>query len=306
MYPTMLCPGEYFVTVTDAMGCTVSDSVEVLTIPSVVASFTMVPDSVNPYSFWVFNSSSGPSLYNLWDFGDGVTSTAPAPTHTYYTPGTYTVCLSAVSTVCGADTVCHVVVPDVPASCLALFNIGDDTVSSNPDDHYIYNLSYGSSLTYLWSFGDGTNSTLATPSHIYSGAGPYTLCLTVDNGAGCTQTYCDTLFSADSLNRAGNISFVTYDVAPPSDITTSLASSAKPALKVYPQPASSSLTIELGISRKDLSFEIIDVLGKVVLREDNLAGEIFNLSLDGLASGLYMYRLKGGEVILAADKLIIR
>jgi PKD repeat protein len=41
----------------------------------------------------------------LWDFGDGNTSPAQNPTHTYATNGTYTVCLTVVDA-CGADSSC--------------------------------------------------------------------------------------------------------------------------------------------------------------------------------------------------------
>jgi PKD repeat protein len=47
----------------------------------------------------------------------------------------------------------------------------------------------GSILTYLWEFGDGTNSILANPVHTYTNIGVYNVCLTIT----CTKsdgTYC--------------------------------------------------------------------------------------------------------------------
>ena len=42
--------------------------------------------------------------------------------------------------------------------------------------------STGESLTYAWEFGDGGTGSGATPSHTYSGAGSYTVTLTVSDG----------------------------------------------------------------------------------------------------------------------------
>lgn len=47
-----------------------------------------------------------------WDFGDGNTAAVQNPSHTYATPGTYTVCLIA-GNACTTDTVCQdIVIPD--------------------------------------------------------------------------------------------------------------------------------------------------------------------------------------------------
>ncbi|MCH8319096.1 MAG: PKD domain-containing protein, partial [Bacteroidetes bacterium] len=49
-------------------------------------------------------------------------------------------------------------------------------------------------LTYAWDFGDGAGtSTLQTPSYTYGIAGTYQVCLTIDDGFGCTDTYCDSV-----------------------------------------------------------------------------------------------------------------
>jgi PKD repeat protein len=44
--------------------------------------------------------------------------------------------------------------------------------------------SSGSPTSWSWAFGDGTTSTVQNPSHTYSGAGRYTVSLTVTNGVG--------------------------------------------------------------------------------------------------------------------------
>ena len=41
--------------------------------------------------------------------------------------------------------------------------------------------SIGAPTAWLWDFGDGTNSTLQSPAHIYNLAGNYTVKLTVSN-----------------------------------------------------------------------------------------------------------------------------
>jgi PKD repeat protein len=54
--------------------------------------------------------------------------------------------------------------------------------------------------TYLWSFGDGTTSTQASPTHTYAaGNQTYNVCLTyTDSAQNCTDTYCDNFVYVDS------------------------------------------------------------------------------------------------------------
>lgn len=54
----------------------------------------------------------------LWDFGDGNTSTVQSPSHTYASPGVYTVCLTTANA-CGPDTGCDAVGP-VPVELMTL------------------------------------------------------------------------------------------------------------------------------------------------------------------------------------------
>ena len=59
-----------------------------------VASFTWTASSLTAPSAVTFNNKSTNSSSYLWDFGDGGTSTAYIPTHTYTAGGTYTVKLT--------------------------------------------------------------------------------------------------------------------------------------------------------------------------------------------------------------------
>ena len=62
--------------------------------------------------------------------------------------------------------------------------------------------------SWSWDFGDGTQSTAQSPSHMYANAGDYTVVLTASNAAGADQqtqtvhvTAVATVFAADSFGR---------------------------------------------------------------------------------------------------------
>jgi hypothetical protein len=66
--------------------------------PEVIASFNAAPTSgLAPLEVTFTNTSTGTLTANLWNFGDGITSTLTSPVHIYDTIGTYTVTLTADS-----------------------------------------------------------------------------------------------------------------------------------------------------------------------------------------------------------------
>lgn len=74
--------------------------------PGVTADFTAANTlgCAAPFNVAFTNLSNNSTTYN-WDFGDGGTSTAANPTHTYTANGTYTVTLIADGGACGRDTI---------------------------------------------------------------------------------------------------------------------------------------------------------------------------------------------------------
>ncbi|NOX47741.1 MAG: PKD domain-containing protein [Chlorobi bacterium] len=84
--------------------CIDSLMMEICLLDGPNADFILTPDTVCQNSLVSFtNTSSGGSVYH-WDFGDGTDTTATHPTHTYGSPGTYIVTLTATDMGAG-DTI---------------------------------------------------------------------------------------------------------------------------------------------------------------------------------------------------------
>ncbi len=121
-----------------------------------------------------------------WNFGDGYTSTAQNPSHSFNNAGDYNVCLTATSNYGCSNTICH----QVHVDTLPYVNFSNTTACLH-DTTFFTNLSHGYSSTIVsnqWNFGDGTTSTDINPSHVYTSAGSFNVTLTVTDANGCTKS----------------------------------------------------------------------------------------------------------------------
>jgi PKD repeat protein len=127
-----------------------------------------------------FTDTSPSAISWFWDFGDGTTSIAQNPTHTYTADGTYEICLT-VSDGCGFDTACQTIticiVPTANFDYSKLLNIVEFVDESD------------NATGWMWDFGDGATSTTPNPTHTYNGSGTYTVCLVAINSCGM-DTFC--------------------------------------------------------------------------------------------------------------------
>ncbi len=124
-----------------------------------------------------------------WDFGDGTSGSGVTATHAYTDAGTYLATLtvwdysgnSATSTV-------TVTVRDTQAPVPR--GAGDRVVDEGQPLFFDASASTDNVgiVSYRWNFGDGSNATKATASHVYAIPGFYNVTLTVTDAAGNSAT----------------------------------------------------------------------------------------------------------------------
>ncbi|PSR04883.1 MAG: hypothetical protein BRD50_02570 [Bacteroidetes bacterium SW_11_45_7] len=192
-------------TATSDSGCNdqITKPVEVIDDPD--AAFTV--DNVCDGTAADFQNNSSPSggLNYEWRFGDGTTSSNPAPSHTYPDTGTYDVTLIVTAGTSCSDTATGTVTvnPEPQAGFTATGEcLGDTTKFTN-------NTTFkGDTLSYIWAFGDGDSSTMENPDHLYDTSGTFSVTLRAVSDSGCVDevtksvtvdTKPDAAFSVDNV-----------------------------------------------------------------------------------------------------------
>jgi PKD repeat protein len=201
---------------------------------TLVADFSSQADPNNTLSIRFTNLSVpvGATDSLTWSFGDGTTLTGvqgnPAvanPTHVYAHAGNYNVCLivKKTSTASNAPCVrytCKPVVVYEPCTLVVNF-------TSQPDPNHSLRIKFTNTSAPInntdsvrWTFGDGSSVSglqsdpnVANPTHIYSNAGNYTVCLRVKkNGntqtpVNCVREKCATIVVTPPCNFDVNFSW---------------------------------------------------------------------------------------------------
>jgi MYXO-CTERM domain-containing protein len=134
--------------------------------------------------------SDGTIVSYAWDLGNGQTASGAVVQHTYTAPGSYVVTLVVVDDD-GANhrdlTLVEVrPLPNArpvaeaggPYRALRGAAVQFDSTGSGDAD---------GAITYAWDFGDGSSSSLASPSHVYALAGTYLARLRVTDAQGATS-----------------------------------------------------------------------------------------------------------------------
>jgi gliding motility-associated-like protein len=124
-----------------------------------------------------------------WAFGDGGTSPAINPSHTYTTAGNYTATLIVKNSFNCYDTLSkQITVYNLPNT---LWNYGRSCVGSALQINFKDSSNIASPDTigsYYWDFGGVGTSTLTNPSQLYPFPGNYNVTHIVTSKKGCTDT----------------------------------------------------------------------------------------------------------------------
>ena len=123
-----------------------------------------------------------------WTFGDGTTSTEPAPVHAYNAAGTYDVTLTVTDGAGGSSAPATSSVTVTHAAPIAAFTQQTSALSVSVDASGA-TATDGATLSYSWNWGDGSPATTgATSSHSFSADGTYSVTLTVTDSLGGSAT----------------------------------------------------------------------------------------------------------------------
>ena len=115
----------------------------------------------------------------IWNFGDGSSATEQNPVHTYSSPGVYSVALT-VGNAYGTNT--RTINDYISVGMIPQANfVGTPREGASPLTVQFNDLSSGSPDSWVWDFGDGEQSTMRNPSHVYLTPGSYTVSLTAAN-----------------------------------------------------------------------------------------------------------------------------
>ncbi|MGF2412993.1 MAG: PKD domain-containing protein, partial [Ferruginibacter sp.] len=123
----------------------------------------------------------------FWNFGDGFTSTAQNPTHTYAAFGNYNVSLTVTNGSCNNTRVNSINLFTETANFIAT----DDTIcTSQVAIFQTTGINPNNIATYFWDYGDGTSGLAgAVTTHTYNLPGLYSVTLTITDTRGCISTF---------------------------------------------------------------------------------------------------------------------
>jgi gliding motility-associated-like protein len=137
------------------------------------------------------NNATSPLIQSyFWDFGDGQTSTAQSPTHTYADTGVYRLKLVVNRNAPCSDSATSIV--RVFPGFFPAFDVLGQCKNTPIQFNDRTTATYGVVNFWSWNFGDAgspTNtSALQNPTHVYANTNTYNVSLIVASSKGCRDT----------------------------------------------------------------------------------------------------------------------
>lgn len=264
---TTSTPGNIWVKVTDANGCSNYDTMT-------FSNYNVTPVNLGadkgicPGASTNLDAGTGSSY--AWNTG------ATTQTISVSTAGTYYVDVTDAN---GCITRDSIVISSLPAPDASFTKAVVNNLKNNIQ-FTATDVTAGN--TYSWDFGDGNTSTSQNPLHIYSADGTYNVKLTVTNSSGCTDT--------KTVSTVVNTAIVSI-------------SDKVNGISVFPNPYNGTTTLNYTLSESaNILVELYDMTGRKVNTLANgkqTAGQ-YHLSVNTLqlAGGTYTLKMSAnGEMI---------
>lgn len=168
------------------------------------ADFSVKYDKCGTQVVSFYDNSTGDIEEWIWNFGNGsnpISYNKKENRALTYAPGKYTVTLT-VKKGSESNTVSHDI--ELFETPIANFSISDAfTGCTDTEFEFISEATSPAAIvSYSWSLGDGTGSSVANPKMKYTEEGKFTIGLTVKDANGCadTKTFTDTIRVTKPLN----------------------------------------------------------------------------------------------------------
>ncbi len=297
--------GSYRVEITEGACVDTSACMQVF-ICDIEAAYTFTNNGLGDIDFTDISLGTYTQVY--WSFGDGNTSTIANPSHVYHANGNYVVVLtlndSIASTGCLSYFMDTISVTGIssPVICQAGFSVYYDSVNASVN---VVHSSVGTNLSYLWDFGDGSTSTLQFPVHSYLTNGPFNLCLSIDNGNGCTDTYCDSVSNTGVWFRASGFDLNVEGAEPVGVVNINLSNN----INIYPNPVHDQVNIEIANwPTNGVEIVVRDITGKQIYTREVAPvsnKETIQINTSKWAKGTYFIEVRN-NLSKVIEKIVIQ
>lgn len=195
----------------------------------------------------------------------------------------------------------------------------DTVVNSNPAFPII---GHPTSLTGYYKFAPLNGDTMTIKVDLFNGGGsvasgsfttatsasiwtsfniPISSYTTADSGYIVFRAYANGQASIPHGNSVLNVDNLNFDNL----ITVISEIEIGNKISIYPNPFSSTTTLQTDKVFKDATLTVYNSFGQTVAQIKNLSGQTATLSRDNLPSGLYFIRLTEENKIIAVDKLVV-
>lgn len=217
-------------TITNATGHTATTTKPITVNPATapVANFTNSTadgTGVAPLNVTFTDTSLNLPTSWAWQFGDGATSTLQNPYHVFSLPGNHQVNLTATNGA-GSSTTSYWINTTGPKAPIANFTAnGNDATAVSPGPTLIGAAPFSVAFvdnsstdadrqasSWLWTFGDGQQSTSRNVTHVFQSAGTYNVQFTATNSGGSSSAFM-TIQVGPTTVPVANFQFNTTDSA---------------------------------------------------------------------------------------------
>jgi PKD repeat protein len=272
-------------------------------LPPCNSNFTYTLGATGEVSFTSLSTDTtytGNSIYN-WVFEPGEGSNSKNPTYTYAYNGVYSVSLNITDSVanCYSSTTQTLSITNTanpPCAPSVSFYMHKDSLNPLPG---VWEISpyYSSQVSSaVWHWGDGTSTAGFFPTHTYSVAGQYNVCVTVYALCGDSSTTCqnDSLYRLVQNNSTNSVIQVTV-ISTTAGIKTNAQETAQ--VSVYPNPSAGLFTLQLSnvsATASKAQISITNILGEVIYSsQEQITNNALakNIDMQSVPNGAYFMKV---------------